>query len=118
MCDDGRHHGLDKHAVPHGAVEVANALDAAIIFAGFVLELDANPLADLKARLADESDSGLAAIAELHRLAMLKIWHYEQSLFQRNLIVARIYMPFQVAAASRRRCVETRYGRCCVRGFP
>lgn len=62
LRDNGCHHGLDKHAVAHRAIEIALSLNAAIVFARLVLELDPYPLADLEACLASKPHGGFAAI--------------------------------------------------------
>ena len=74
--NDGGHHGLDEHAIAHGAIEVALASDAAIVLPRLVLELDAYPVAHLEVGLAKEADNALAAIGELHRLTGFEIGHY------------------------------------------
>ena len=77
LCDDGGHHGFDKHAISHGTVEITLTLNAAIVFASLVLKLDPYPLSDLEACLARKPNGGFTAIVELHGLARLKIRHYE-----------------------------------------
>lgn len=62
LRNDGRHHGLDKHAIAQWAVEIALALDAAIVFARLVLQLDPYPLAHLEACLASKAHGSFAAI--------------------------------------------------------
>jgi hypothetical protein len=54
----------DEHAIAHIAIEVAFALDAAIVFAGALIELNTDPIAHGEAGLADEADCAGAAIAE------------------------------------------------------
>jgi hypothetical protein len=51
--------------VAHGAVEVALALDAAVVLARRVLELDADPDAGGEGGLAGISDRGIATVAQL-----------------------------------------------------
>lgn len=76
MGDNLGHHGLDEHAITHGAIEVPLALNTAVVLARLLLKLDANPFANLEAGLASEAHNSLAAIVELHRLARLKVGHY------------------------------------------
>ncbi len=59
----------------HGAVEVALALHAAVVLAAVVLELDADPVAGGKQRLADEADDTVAAIAQPDRLSSGEVRH-------------------------------------------
>lgn len=77
LRDDCGHHGLDKHAVAHGAVEVALALDASIVFARLLLELDADPFAHLEVSWAREPHNSLAAIVEQDGLPRLEVRHYD-----------------------------------------
>ena len=88
MGDDGGHHGFDKHAVAHGAVEVALALNAAIVLPALLLEFDAHPLADLKVRLSSEADGAFAPIGQLDRLASLEVGHYRDSVGGEKRIVS------------------------------
>jgi hypothetical protein len=77
LCEDGGHHGLDKHAIAHGTIKITLSLDATIVLARLLLQLDAYPLADLKVRIACEADNAFAAIVELDSLPRLKIRHYD-----------------------------------------
>lgn len=77
LRNDCRHHGLDEHAVSHGAVKVPLALDASIILPRLLLKLDANPFAHLEVSLAGKPHRGLAAIAELDYLPRLEVRHYD-----------------------------------------
>jgi hypothetical protein len=77
LCNNCCHHGFDKHAIVHGAIEVSDALHAAIVFARLFVELDTNPLANLKVGWARKPDRGFAAIIELDDLPRLKVRHYE-----------------------------------------
>lgn len=88
LCSYGGHHGLDEHAVTHGAVEVTLALDAAIILARLLLELDADPFSDLKMGLTGEPDGTFAAIGELDRLAGFEVGHYCGALEAEKRIVS------------------------------
>lgn len=76
LRDDGGHHGLDEHAVAHGAVKVSLALDASIILARLLLELDADPFAHLEVSRARKPHNSLAAIVEQDGLPRLKVRHY------------------------------------------
>lgn len=87
LSNDGRHHGFDKHAVPRRTVKVPHSLDAAIILARLLLKLNANPLAHLKVGLPGKSNGGLAAIAELDRLARPEVGHYEVTRGRESSIV-------------------------------
>jgi len=62
-------------------------LDAAVVLAGLVLELDADPFSHLEVGLASEADDALAAIAELDRLARFEVGHYGRRLRGRGRIV-------------------------------
>lgn len=76
LRDDGGHHGLDKHAVAHGAVKVSLALDAAIVLPRLLLELDADPFAHLEVSRARKPHNSLAAIVEQDGLPRLEVRHY------------------------------------------
>lgn len=78
LRNDCNHHGLDEHAVAGRAVEVSLALDAAVVLARLLIELDAYPFANLEVGRARKADSAFAAIGELGRLPRLKIRHYGQ----------------------------------------
>jgi hypothetical protein len=65
LGDHGHGCRSHKHAIAHGAVKVALALHAAIVFAGAVVELDADPVALGEAGLPDEADRAIAAVAQL-----------------------------------------------------
>lgn len=69
-----------------GAVEVAFPLDAAVVFASLLLELDAHPLADLEAGWADEADDAFAAIIELDCLSRPEFLHYGRCSSSRGMV--------------------------------
>ncbi len=73
--DGGR---ADEHAVAHGAVEVALALDTAIVLTAVVLQLDADPVASREQGLADEADDASATIAQPDGLAGRELRHCVQ----------------------------------------
>lgn len=77
LCNNCRHHRLDKHAVARGAIKVPDSLNAAIILSSLVLEFNANPLPNLEVGLAGKSNRSLATVAQLDYLARLKVRHYE-----------------------------------------
>lgn len=68
------------------AIKVPFPLDAAIVFAGLLIKLDAHPLADLEACWADKADGAFATIVELDRLSGLEFLHYEQRSSSRGIV--------------------------------
>jgi hypothetical protein len=87
---NGGHHGFDEHAVAQGAVEVALALDAAIILARLLLQLDTDPFSDLEVGLAGEADDAFAAILKLDPLPRLEIGHYEMSSEELHMVACAV----------------------------
>lgn len=70
-----RDDGSDEHAPVRGTVEVAFALDGAIVLALRRLELDADPVAGREGGLADEADDGGVA-AYLDEVADEEVAHW------------------------------------------
>lgn len=77
LRDDGGHHGLDKHAIAHGAIKVPLALNASIVFPRLLVELDTDPFAHLEVSRARKPHNGLAAIVEQDGLPRLEVRHYD-----------------------------------------
>lgn len=72
---DGDGGGAHKHAIAGLAVKVLLALDTAVVLAGAVVQLDADPDARGKVRVADEADDGVAAVGEPDGLARYQVRH-------------------------------------------
>lgn len=73
LGDDGDGGGAHEHAVAHVAFEVALVLDAAIVLAGAVVQLTADPDARGEQGLADEADDGVAAVGEADDLPYCQV---------------------------------------------
>lgn len=65
--------GSNEHAVAHGALEVAVVLDAAIVLAGRVVELDADPEAGGELGLAREANDAGALVGQLDLAALVQL---------------------------------------------
>lgn len=61
--------GPHKHAISHFAIEVALSLNASVVFAGSIVELDADPVSLGEVWLADIADVAGAAVAQLDFLS-------------------------------------------------
>ena len=68
MSNDAQCGGPHEHAMADRTVKVALALDAAIVLAGVLLELYADPVAGSEKSAAEEADDGIAAVGQLHDL--------------------------------------------------
>jgi hypothetical protein len=62
LCDNLGHHRFDKHAIAHRTIKVTLSLNASIVFARLVLQLNAYPFSNLKVSGAHETNDGLGAI--------------------------------------------------------
>ena len=69
MSEHGDCDGPHKHAVSHFTIEVALSLDTSIVFAGSVIELDADPVPLGEVWLADIANVAGAAVAQLNSLS-------------------------------------------------
>jgi hypothetical protein len=89
LLDDGDRRRPHKHSPAHITLKVPFPLDAAIILAALIFQLDAHPVPSCKMGLTYVSNSGRAAICELNGLADLKLLRHDAQLNGR----ASSYIP-------------------------
>lgn len=75
LFDNGQRGGLDEHAIAGCTLEVAFALDAAIVLSRVIFELDADPFARGEMRVAHVAYDACAAVGQLHDLTDSYIGH-------------------------------------------
>lgn len=76
LLDHGDGGGPYKHAIAHGTVKVALALDTAVILAVAIVQLDANPDARGEGGVADEAHDGIATVGEANDLPFSQVGHF------------------------------------------